>query len=67
MVDEPTPQRNEQEPIPTERMGIASEFLVFLREHKAYWLAPILVVMLLLAFLVIAGGTSAAPFIYTLF
>jgi len=47
--------------------GIAAEFWLFLRENKAYWLAPILIVFLLLALLVVAGSTSAAPFIYTLF
>lgn len=52
------------------RMGIVHEFWLFLRAHKAYWMAPIIVVALLLAGLVVlgtVGGGSAAPFIYTLF
>jgi len=50
-----------------ERMSIWKEFAIFLLENKAYWLAPIIIVMMLLALLVIAGSTPAAPFIYTLF
>jgi len=38
-----------------------------LREHKKWWLTPILVVMLLLGLLALFAGGSAAPFIYTLF
>lgn len=49
------------------RQSIVSEFLAFLKHNKAYWMVPILLVLLLLTVLVIFGGTSAAPFIYTLF
>ena len=43
------------------------EFWLFLREEKQWWLAPILVALLLLGLLVVLSGTGAAPFIYTLF
>ena len=49
------------------RMGIWQEFMLFMKENKAYWMAPIIIVLLLLLALVFLGGTSAAPFIYTLF
>ncbi len=49
------------------RQGIFFEFLAFLRHNKAYWMVPIIVILLLLAALAIFGSTSAAPFIYTLF
>ena len=49
------------------RSSIVSELWKFMRAHKAYWMTPIIIVMLLLVVLVIAGGTGAAPFIYTLF
>ena len=40
----------------------------FMRERKKFWLAPIIIVMLLLgALIVFAQGSSLAPFIYTLF
>ena len=40
----------------------------FMRERKKYWLAPIILVMILLgALIVFAKGSTLAPFIYTLF
>ena len=40
----------------------------FLRERKKFWMAPIIVVMLLLgALIVLSQGSAVAPFIYTLF
>jgi hypothetical protein len=38
-----------------------------LREHKRWWLTPIVVMMLLLGLLTLFAGGSAAPFLYTLF
>lgn len=40
----------------------------FMRERKKFWLAPIILVMVLLgALIVFAQGSALAPFIYTLF
>ena len=40
----------------------------FMKERKKFWLAPIIVVMLLLGgLLVLTQGSAIAPFIYTLF
>ncbi len=40
----------------------------FMKERKKFWLAPIVIVLLLLGVLVVlAGGSTVAPFIYTLF
>lgn len=40
----------------------------FMRARKKFWLAPIIIVMLLLgALLVLSQGSAVAPFIYTLF
>lgn len=53
-----------------ERTGsasLASEFWGFLRDNKAWWIAPIILCALLLAGVVVLGSTGAAPFIYTLF
>jgi hypothetical protein len=39
-----------------------------MRERKKFWLAPIILVMVLLGALVVfAQGSALAPFIYTLF
>jgi len=40
----------------------------FMRERKKFWLAPIIIVLLLLGGLILlAEGTAVAPFIYTMF
>lgn len=40
----------------------------FMRVRKKFWLAPIIIVMVLLgALIVLAQGSAVAPFIYTLF
>lgn len=47
--------------------GLVAEFVGFLKANKKWWLAPIIISILLLGLLVVLGGTAAAPFIYTLF
>ena len=48
--------------------GLASELWAYMRVRKKWWLAPILIVMLLVgALLVFAQGSALAPFIYTIF
>jgi len=45
-----------------------ADLWAFMRERKKFWLAPIILVMILLgALIVFAQGSSLAPFIYTLF
>lgn len=49
-------------------MDILRDLWLFLKERKKFWLAPVIVVLLLLGILIVIGGSSAlAPFIYTLF
>lgn len=47
--------------------SLVAEFLDFLVNNKAWWLTPIIVVLLLVGLLVIFGAGAAGPFIYTLF
>jgi hypothetical protein len=50
------------------RFGIIKEFCEFLRERKRWWLAPILIFLVLFGgLLVFAKGSALAPFIYSLF
>ncbi len=50
------------------RFEIIREFWQFLRERKRWWIAPIVVFLVLLgALLVFAKGSALAPFIYSLF
>jgi hypothetical protein len=47
---------------------LIKDLWMFMRERKKFWLAPIIIVMLLLgALIVFAQGSAVAPFIYTLF
>ena len=40
----------------------------FMRVRKKFWLAPIIIVLLLLGILIVlAEGSAVAPFIYTIF
>jgi hypothetical protein len=49
-------------------MSFIAELWTFLRVRKKFWLAPVLVMTLILGGLVIlAQGSALAPFIYTLF
>ncbi len=41
------------------------EFLEFLRTHKAWWLAPLIIVLLIiLALVLLARSNSLTPFLY---
>jgi hypothetical protein len=62
-----TPSQDFSELAKTPSPGLAKEFWQFLRANKKWWLVPILATLLLLGLLIWLGGTSAAPFIYTLF
>jgi hypothetical protein len=49
-------------------MDFLKDLWLFIRERKKLWLAPIIIVLLLLGLLIVFGGSSAvAPFIYALF
>ena len=50
------------------KMRVFGEFWEFMRDNKKFWLAPIIIVLVLVgALLVLAKGSAIAPFIYTLF
>jgi len=49
-------------------MEFLKELWAFLRTRKKLWLAPIIIVMLIIgSLLILAQGSVVAPFIYTLF
>ena len=49
-------------------MEFLKEFWAFLLTRKKLWLAPIVIIMLILGgLLILAKGSVVAPFIYTLF
>jgi len=48
--------------------SLLGEFWEFLKERKAWWLTPIIVMLVLVAILIIFGQSSAvSPFVYALF
>jgi len=50
------------------KLSILREFWGFLRVRKKWWIAPIVVLLLTLGFLlVVTEGSALAPFIYSLF
>ena len=50
------------------KLFIFLEFWEFLKVRKRYWLAPIIIILILLSLLIVFAQSSAvAPFIYTLF
>ena len=50
------------------KLSILKEFWSFLRVRKKWWLAPIVILLLILGLLlVLTEGSALAPFIYSLF
>jgi hypothetical protein len=69
MSDDDNPKRDDEflTQAAGKQAGLLSEIIGFLKANKKWWLAPIIISILLLGLLVVLGGTAAAPFIYTLF
>ena len=50
------------------KFAIIKEFWSFLKERKKWWIAPIVLFLVLFgALLIFAKGSALAPFIYSLF
>ena len=48
--------------------ALLAELWAYMRVRKKFWLAPVILVLLLVgALLVLTEGSAVAPFIYTLF
>lgn len=49
-------------------LDFLSDLWSFMRERKKFWLAPLIIILLLLGTLIVLSqGSAVAPFIYTLF
>lgn len=49
-------------------LDLIKDLWQFMKERKKFWLAPIIIIMLLLGVLIVlTHGSAVAPFIYTLF
>jgi len=50
------------------KLSIIREFWEFLRVRKKWWLAPIVIILILFgALIILTEGSAVAPFIYVLF
>lgn len=49
------------------RSGPLAEFWYFLGRSRKWWMAPILLMLLLVGTLLVMAGTAVGPFIYALF
>jgi len=50
------------------RTRVVSELWQYMKHNKKYWLAPVVIVLVMIGVLLAVAGSSAlAPFIYTLF
>jgi len=49
-------------------LSVVKELWAFMRERKKLWLAPIIILFVLIGgLLMLAQGTALAPFIYSIF
>jgi hypothetical protein len=49
-------------------MDFLTDLWRFMKERKKFWLAPVIIILLLIGVMLVFGGSSAiAPFIYSLF
>jgi len=49
-------------------IALLKELILFLKETKMWWIAPILIILVLLSiFIFVTEGSVVLPFIYTLF
>ena len=62
MSEESKPQ------LPTQQRGLLREFWDFIVHEKAWWMTPIVIVLVLMvAFILWAEASPVLPFIYTVF
>jgi uncharacterized MnhB-related membrane protein len=50
------------------RSGIVADYIAFLRQHKMWWIVPVIIALVMLgALLVVTQGSPLAPVIYNIF
>ena len=64
---QPSPTAQFEQEANQPQIGVTADLIDFLLHNKKWWLTPIVIAILALGLLVIAAGSGAAPFIYTLF
>ena len=49
------------------RFRFLAEFWAFMKVRKMWWMAPIIILLIIGAVFIVAGGSTLSPFIYALF
>lgn len=50
------------------KFSIVTEFFKYLNETKKWWLAPIIIILVMFSLLIVlTEGSAVLPFVYTLF
>ena len=70
MSDESNEVQEQKKPseeiLPVEQQSLIGEFFSFIRYNKAWWMTPIIIVLILMvAFILFAESSPVLPFIYT--
>lgn len=58
------PPEHPEKSTPPARPGLARGILRFLRENRLYWMAPAILIIVLIGLLLLIAGSSVAPFTY---
>ena len=66
MADDPEARTFEQH-AQTPDPGLLADVFLFLRENRAWWLVPIVVVLAMFGVVLALLSSTAAPLLYTLF
>ena len=67
MTQSPTPEDEFAREAEQQTPSLARELWDWLRHNRKWWLAPLLVVLLVVGVLVVLGSTVLGPFLYPLF
>ena len=49
------------------RRGIIGEFFLFLKEHKSYWLVPLIVIFVIFAALIVLTGIGGGAISWAMY
>lgn len=58
------PPEKSAEPNPPARQGLARGVVRFLGRNRIYWVAPAIIIIVLIGLLMLIAGSSVAPFTY---
>jgi len=66
-TERPTTRAADPAPDDDRNVGLARELVELIMHNKKWWLAPIILALLVIGALAVLGSSALAPFIYPLF